>query len=346
MWGRRFRVPNQFRCTDSSLIDPPADGSFLWDELFAYRLDRIVILRRNPLSSQSGFPSAVHPLTPVPAWVGKLLGNSLDAASEAAQLDPGSDFRLVSACISDADVMDGDALGQASAEAYRSLRLSLVEGGPWHPVRIWNFVPRILGQGGGAMDRYMRFNAGRYRAFTEWFGGAQGFDSSLPAASAVGYAGSDLVAHALAARAPGTAIANPRQRDPHRYSKRFGPLPPCFARATRLESSPAGDILLVGGTSSVRGEESVHVGNLQLQLAETLENLAALVQQAFGPSDQPLSCYRELRVYYLREADLLALRSAVTAAFPHVSGIEWVQAELCRGDLLVEIEGLASASAG
>lgn len=319
-------------------------GSFLWDDLFAYRLERIVILRRNPLSCRSPRPLAASPLGRVPAWVGKLLGDCLESGCQASRFIASSDLRLVSACIPAADMMDGDALEQASADAYRSLHSSLAEDGQWHPVRIWNFVPCILGQGGGTMDRYMRFNAGRYRVFTEWFGGSEGFDKSLPAASAVGYAGCDLVAHALAARVPGTAIANPRQCDPHRYSRRFGPLPPCFARATRLENSRAGDLLLVGGTSSVRGEESVHVGNLQLQLAETLENLAALVRQAFGPSDQPLSFYRELRVYYLREADLLALRDAVNSAFPQISDIEWMQAELCRGDLLVEIEGLASDS--
>jgi chorismate lyase/3-hydroxybenzoate synthase len=101
------------------------------------------------------------------------------------------------------------------------------------------------------------------------------------------------------------------------------------------------DLLLVGGTSSVRGEDSVHVGKARLQLAETLENLAALVRQAFGPVTEPLAHYRALRVYYSLKSDLSVLRADVERAFPSIAQIEWQQAELCRGDLLVEIEGLA-----
>lgn len=190
----------------------------------------------------------------------------------------------------------------------------------------------------------MRFNAGRYQVFAQWFGGPQGFERSVPTASAVGYEGGDLVVCALGGRAPGTPIANPRQVSPHRYSRRFGPLPPCFARATRVARAEGNDLLLVGGTSSVRGEESVYVGDLRLQLAETLENLSALVREAFGPTSQPLAQYRALRVYFARNSDLPALQSDIPTVFPTLTELQWQQAELCRGDLLVEIEGLAGPS--
>ena len=214
----------------------------------------------------------------------------------------------------------------------------------WHPLRIWNFVPHILADGGPGVDRYMRFNAGRYQVFAQWFGGPQGFERSVPTASAVGYEGTDLVVCALGGRAAGTPIANPRQVSPHCYSRRFGPLPPCFARATRVARAEGDDLLLVGGTSSVRGEESVYVGDLRLQLAETLENLSALVREAFGPTSRPLALYRALRVYFARNSDLPALQSDIPTVFPALTELQWQQAELCRGDLLVEIEGLAGPS--
>lgn len=237
--------------------------------------------------------------------------------------------------------MDGAELEAAAAHAYQMFAGPIRQTSSWHPVRIWNFVPRILDLGGEGMDRYMRFNSGRYRAFMKWFGGAQGFDHMLPTASAVGHGGADLIVHLLAARNPGTAVGNPRQVSPYRYSKRFGPLPPCFARATRLSMPDGRQVLLAGGTASIRGEESMHVGNLRLQLAETFENLGALVTSAFGPVERPLDRYRTLRVYYVRDTDLPAIRDAVARAMPGLDCVEWMPATLCRRDLLVEIEGAA-----
>lgn len=318
----------------------------MWPYLFGYRLGYVVIVRSKTTSPQSGNRPTGHGFTDPPAWVRELLGIGAVTCEAGVRSQESADFRLASVRIPAADAMDGPALAHAAEQAYLALRSALQQPMAWHPLRIWNFVPGILADGGGGMDRYMRFNAGRYRAFTEWFGGAKVFDRSLPTASAVGHDGTELVVHVLAAREAGRAIANPRQVDPHRYSKRFGPLPPCFARAVRVCRPGSSDLLMVGGTSSVRGEDSVHVGDLQMQLAETLENLAALSRQAFGPSDNPsdnpLDRFRKLRVYHFRKEDLRPLGQAVGQAFPHISDIEWVRAELCRSDLLVEIEGLAN----
>lgn len=306
-----------------------------------YKLADAVILRQTASISHSSPSKAIASLTHPPRWALDLVGQSTETLVDGARISESADFCLVSLSVGNADAMDGPALEQAAAEGYRRLCSCMRRATIWHPLRIWNFVPRILSDGGDGLDRYMRFNAGRYRAFTEWLGGAQGFSHLLPAASAVGHHGPDLVICALGARHPGRSIANPRQINPHQYSKRFGPFPPCFARATQVNALGMGGLLLVGGTSSVRGEESVHVGNLRLQLAETLENLAALVRKAFGPVSEPLAHYRALRIYHLRKSDLAVLQADIHSAFPSIAEIEWQQAELCRDDLLVEIEGLA-----
>src|SRR5205814_10312109 len=113
-----------------------------------------------------------------------------------------------------------------------------------------------------------------------WFGGADAFARLVTAASGVGHDRQDLVIHALGACAPAAPISNPRQIAPYRYSRRFGPLPPCFARATLLRDQHSATLLLVGGTASIRGEDSVHAENLKQQTRETLENLACLVASA------------------------------------------------------------------
>jgi hypothetical protein len=273
-----------------------------------------------------------------------LIGDCSESGKDGIEVRRSERFTLISLSVSDAVSMEGVHLEEAAAEAYREVARVLLEDGPWHPIRFWNFVPGILGDGGAGMDRYMRFNIGRHRAFSEWFGGQGRFNRVLPTASGVGHKGRDLVIHALACREPGKAVSNPRQRAPHHYSKRFGPMPPCFARATLLHEEDGNRLLLVGGTASIRGEESVHIGDLKAQLNETFENLSALVRNAFHAQTlpHPLHHLRDLRVYHAPTSDLAYLRLAVAESFQARARVEWIAAELCRQELLVEIEGLAS----
>ena len=102
------------------------------------------------------------------------------------------------------------------------------------------------------------------------------------------------------------------------------------------------------------GEESVHVGQLERQVAETLTNLAVLVRAAAGKPapeemdattrEAALACYREVRVYVPDPDRLAALQTLLADAFPAATPIEWLPADLCREELLVEIEGVADLS--
>lgn len=241
------------------------------------------------------------------------------------------EYLLASARVTDARGLGREAFQAATARAYDQIRSELIARGAVHPVRLWNHIPGIHEPLGEGLDRYMVFNAGRYEALSEWFGGDQAFDTRIASASGVGHQGRDLVIHCLASARPGRAVDNPRQTAPYRYSRKYGPLPPCFARATRIEVGGQ-PIVLVGGTASIVGEESVHLGNLARQTEETLTNLAALA---------PLAGYQELRVYYPEPERLDELRFFLEGAFPGADRVEWVRADLCRSELLVEIEGVA-----
>ncbi|HEV2846092.1 MAG TPA: hypothetical protein VG477_14655 [Thermoanaerobaculia bacterium] len=293
-------------------------------------------------------------LTP-PDWAGGLLGPfalrsaSPDLGDEAVSLEValGGGFCLATVRVRNARQLDRNAFQQASAGAYRRLEAILREQSLTHPVRLWNHIPGIHDPMGDDQDRYMAFNAGRFEALAEWFGGPATFDTRSVSASGVGHDGDDLVVHCLAAEEPGRAVDNPRQVPPHRYSRRFGPLPPCFARATTIHPPGGVPLVLVGGTASIVGEESVHLGDLERQIDETLANLAVLLNVAAGEpagvEDRAavLARYRELRVYYPDPERLEELRRLLAGAFPGVEAVEWVRADLCRPELLVEIEGVA-----
>jgi chorismate lyase/3-hydroxybenzoate synthase len=298
---------------------------------------------------------AEHALLP-PAWIGSLLGEPaprnagrFPAGEEVALATRGEHFCLVSVRSRGARRLDRAAFAEATARAYRRLEAELRDGPAPHPVRLWNHIPGIHDAMGGGQDRYMAFNAGRFAALATWLGGEESFEPRVAAASGIGHDGRDLVVHCLAADQPGRPVANPRQIAPYRYSRKYGPQPPCFARATVIQppiDSPwSAPLVLVGGTASIVGEESVHPGDLARQTDETLTNLAAVLGGAAGePAARRaavLASVRALRVYYLEPAHRDALCGLVRGAFPHLEAIEWVRADLCRRELLVEIEGLA-----
>jgi chorismate lyase/3-hydroxybenzoate synthase len=197
----------------------------------------------------------------------------------------------------------------------------------------------------------MVFNAGRYAAYASWYGGAD-VGPRVATATGIGHLGSDLVVHCLTAEEPGLPVENPRQVPAYRYSRRRGPMPPLFARATMIGSG-SGRMLLVGGTSSVCGESSVHLGDVQEQTLETFHNLGCLAAGEAGddpgrarPSDvelrRQLAAYRTLRVYCVHASDLQRVQEMVKAYLPGLESLELCRADVCRRTLLVEIEGTAS----
>lgn len=272
-----------------------------------------------------------------PRWVEELLGST---ATDGA-CHPGVEVRTSGAaahaatCIRDAVRLDVRGLRESVASAYREV-IASVERIGLHPARFWNFIPDIGESMAADLDRYMVFNAGRYDAYGNRLG-------VLGTASAIGIEGSDLSIHCFATDDPGTPVENPRQMPAWQYSTRYGPLPPCFSRATIVELDGR-RTLLIGGTASVVGEDSRHAGDFDAQVEETLLNLEALIQAADGnPCDRraPLHRLVDLRVYVGSAAQAERVRERLVNGCPRARHIAVALAQVCRPELLVEIEGVA-----
>ena len=312
-------------------------------------------------SATTASPVAHGPDPNVPRWVGATFADRRDQSSEqrfgglSVRTMRERDFMLVTVVVRGASSLPPVDFQQMAAAAYQAVAEQCRRRPGLSPVRFWNFIPRIRTTAPDGIDRYMVFNAGRYKAYCDWLGGADTFDRTVATATAVGYEGDDLIVHMLATDRQCLQVDNPRQIQPHRYSARFGPFPPCFARATVVRSPAKGSdqLILVGGTSSVVGEESVHVGDPANQTRVTFENLSTLVRSACtasgaidceGGADPAtwLARFRDMRVYYVRRSDLDAIRDLVREYVPHLGNeVEYVHVDLCRADLLVEIEGTA-----
>lgn len=285
----------------------------------------------------------------VPPWVHEQTGLSEPAWDLAhgdrfcLHMTEGEGLSLVSVRVVGAGELSAEQFRSATVHAYQAVFERL--GEQYYPVRFWNFLPAIHQEVGDGRNQYMIFNGGRFEAFEGRYGGREAFDRQVATATAVGHDSADLMVHCLASRQPGRHVGNPRQISPHCYSEKFGPLPPCFARATMVPRPGNASLLLVGGTASIRGEDSQHIGDLQQQCDETLRNLSAVVTAGatvkFSDRTSPLSCFRELRVYHPRSADAKWLGEHLPANFPHLRRMELCRADLCRSELLVEIEGVA-----
>ncbi len=83
------------------------------------------------------------------------------------------------------------------------------------------------------------------------------------------------------------------------------------------------------------------------QAIETFDNLTTLVVHAASRVNAPLAladpldALSDLRVYFVHDAQAALVRDLVLARFPSAKRIEFTRADLCRTELLVEIEGLA-----
>jgi len=276
----------------------------------------------------------------MPAWLGRASERPLGGERWHGVHRQGERFAQVRLVLPEAASLSDRALSEATRDAYLGVRDAL---GARHPVRCWNFLPGILDSASARRDRYMVFNTGRHDAFDDWFGTADvaTFADAMPAATGVGIDGADLIIDVLADTEAGTAIENPRQRSAYRYSARYGPRPPCFARATRVAAppdDPHGRCLLISGTASILGEDSVHIGQPLEQLGETLANLAALIETAGGHGLQDLVVARLYHLPHVPAAPLLATLSDRLAGV----ALESRRVMLCRPDLDVEIEAVAA----
>jgi len=262
---------------------------------------------------------------------------------------------VVGGRLPDAVTLTSDELRTAVTALYDRIRETLAVTEARYPIRLWNFIPNIHEPMGAGLTRYMTFNAGRYDSLRNWLGGSRRFPESIPTSTGVGHPGRDLLVFCMGSEQPGRPNENPRQRPAYRYSTKYGPLPPCFARATQVRLGPSA-ALLIGGTASVRGEESVHIDSLDRQIEETVVNLESLVRAAAASradeqpappklNDDVTRHFREMRVYHVDPAHAEAIRAAVESRFANLRALEMVQADLCRSELLVEIEAVADLDA-
>ena len=225
----------------------------------------------------------------------------------------------------------------ASSHAYGRIFDFIDRRGYGHLLRVWNYIPHITGDAEG-LERYARFNVGRHEAFAT-HGRVIGKDT--PAACALGSRGNHLVVYFLAAKQAGQPVENPRQTSAYRYPPQYGPRSPTFSRAMLMPTAGK-PVLFVSGTASVVGHATLHVGNTLAQVRETIANLRAVIDQAQlgGLDGGGVNAHLLLKTYLRYPHDLSMVRNCLVQAFGAAASALYLQADICRKDLLLEVEAV------
>lgn len=228
-----------------------------------------------------------------------------------------------------------DGIAAATDYAYQRLSESLMDSATPHLLRCWNYLDAI-NLGSGDEERYRQFCNGRA-------GGMSAIRDRYPAATAIGVRDGRRVVQLywLSACASGLAFENPRQISAWRYPRQYGPTPPSFARAMRAPT--AQPQVYISGTAAVVGHASHHGDDFAAQLNETLTNLHSVLA-AIGIDESAHFGARSLLKAYVRRPEHAALaREQLRARLPKGTPLLLLQGDICRRELLVEIDGVQSS---
>lgn len=223
-------------------------------------------------------------------------------------------------------------------------------------VRQWNYVENIVHvhhEGDKPIQNYQVLNDIRSVYYSE-----AEFNYGYPAATGIGMNFGGILLELYAVKPLNKVdivpVKNPNQVDAYSYSQEvligdsIKKLPekttPKFERAKYI-SFNGHKIVFISGTASIHNEKTIGIGDIEKQTQVTLENISDLVTTSNLKSSGAKNIngelnYSFLRIYVKKSSDLKIVKNICDSKFSNVS-ISYLMADICRDDLLVEIEGVA-----
>ncbi len=217
-------------------------------------------------------------------------------------------------------------------------------------VRQWNYIGNIL-EYDDCLQNYQSFNEVRNEFYTR-YRTVKGY----PAATGVGMRHGGVILDFLAVKSGALetiAVQNPDQVNAYEYDQSVleGPRlkgsikhPPQFERAL-LVASGERRWLHVSGTASVIGQETAGKGDIEIQTRVAIDNIkkvsdiSRLNTLVIGKKISDTK-FILLRIYTRSQDFINTISRACDKYFPSVPRI-FVGADICRNDLLMEIEAEA-----
>lgn len=205
-------------------------------------------------------------------------------------------------------------------------------------VRQWNYIDHITAVNDGVQN-YQLFNDARsiFYAAADWPNG-------YPAATGIGCDSGGVMVMVYAVKGSKGAdrpIDNPLQIPAHKYSgkvlasgKEIVRTTPKFERGRLL-----GNVVFVSGTAAIKGENSEFSDDARVQANEAIDVVEHLVEPSNISKDCSGFRFGLMRVYVRRQKDMGTVRDVFTAHFGNIP-IHFLAADICRPELLLELEGI------
>ena len=216
-------------------------------------------------------------------------------------------------------------------------------------VRQWNYIGKIT-EINNNIQNYQAFNDARAHFYEkdDWK------NIGYPAATGIGTELSSVMVSLIAVSANSDIqilpIDNPLQTAAYEYSQSVLIGEDCrckenpkFERA-KLVQNGSGLVCFISGTAAIQGEESICNFDISLQTRQTIETIRFLIspenlrQQGIDKTNS-LELV-SLRVYIKKKAHFERTKKEIEYVWPNVPVI-YLQADICRRELLVEVEALA-----
>jgi enamine deaminase RidA (YjgF/YER057c/UK114 family) len=241
-------------------------------------------------------------------------------------------------------------------DALRRMNEGLMEAGSnyQHVVRTWLYLGGITEKERNT-QRYKELNRARTDFYRDIPFCRALLDPNVPrgvypASTGIGMAGQGLMVACVALETARDDVflfplENPQQTPAYAYHPRYSPKSPKFSRAMALV---LGDYVTtwISGTASIVDSESWFPGDVARQTEQTIDNIERLIaaenfaQHGIKGAGATLGDLAKVRVYLKRASDFEVCREVCRRRFGTVPAI-YAVADVCRPELLVEIEGVA-----
>jgi enamine deaminase RidA (YjgF/YER057c/UK114 family) len=216
-------------------------------------------------------------------------------------------------------------------------------------VRQWNYIEDITSNSGDSQkyQHYQVFNDIR----SEYYNKSK-FNNGYPSATGIGAEAFGVIINFIAISNASNVklipVANPEQIDAHRYSQKvlvgeeYHKTSPKFERG-KLVITDEGSKMYISGTAAIVGEDTLFPGDVKKQTMVTVNNIKQLVKngQILQSKDTQLdrNRYTYIRAYVKYKKDLDIVMEICEKHFTSEC-FQFLVSDICRDDLLVEIEGL------
>ena len=222
-------------------------------------------------------------------------------------------------------------------------------------IRQWNYIERITAHAdynNSVSQHYQIFNDVRSKFYQ-----LANFENGFPAATGIGmnFGGIniDFIAAKLGSNRSIIGVKNPVQQDAYNYSEAvlaensamsdFCKTTPKFERAKVL-IMPEGKWIFVSGTAAITGQLSILENSVEQQAEMTIQNILGLISpdnlHKYGIDCRGKVTLNYLRAYIKYKNDIPKVKDICRKYFPQIP-IAFVVADICRPELLIEIEGEA-----